>query len=164
MTRALLNEALRHWDLPPVESAEPMAGGTNNTLLAVLAGGRTWVLRRYGNLPADRVRAEHRLLAHVSVLGLPFAVPSPGPGRGDGRGRPRRRPGAVPAPAGPAAVAGRARRCRAGRWALARVGGPRQGMSPARWPGRRAWSRREPGGEQPRYRLRNIGPRKHGRC
>ena len=81
MTRALLPAALRHWDLPPVESAEPMAGGTNNTLLAVRAGGRSWVLRRYGNLPADRVRAEHRLLARVSGLDLPFAVPSPVPAR-----------------------------------------------------------------------------------
>ncbi|WP_343965884.1 phosphotransferase enzyme family protein, partial [Oryzihumus leptocrescens] len=65
----------------PVESADPMTGGTNNTLLAVHAGGRSWVLRRYGNLPVDRVRAEHRLLAHVSGLGLPFAVPSPVPTR-----------------------------------------------------------------------------------
>jgi len=72
---------LARWDLPPVESAEPMTGGTNNTLLAVRAGGRSWVLRRYGNLPADRVRAEHRLLAHVSGLDLPFAVPSPVPTR-----------------------------------------------------------------------------------
>jgi homoserine kinase type II len=81
MTSAPLTDALHHWDLPPLESAEPMTGGTNNALLALHAGGRSWVLRRYGNLPADRVRAEHRLLAHVSGLGLPFAVPSPVPAR-----------------------------------------------------------------------------------
>ncbi|HEX8970100.1 phosphotransferase enzyme family protein [Oryzihumus sp.] len=81
MTSALLTDALRHWDLPPVESAEQMTGGANNTLIVVHAGGRSWVLRRYGNLPADRVLAEHRLLARVSDLGLPFAVPSPVPAR-----------------------------------------------------------------------------------
>ena len=84
MTSALLTDAVHHWELPPVESAEPMTGGTNNTLLAIHAGGMSWVLRRYGNLPVDRVRAEHRLLRHVSALGLPFAVPSPVPAR-DGR-------------------------------------------------------------------------------
>ena len=81
MTRALLPDALHHWDLPAPESVTPLEGGTNNALLLVRAGGEAFVLRRYGNLPADRVRAEHRLLSHVSMLALPFAVPSPVPAR-----------------------------------------------------------------------------------
>jgi homoserine kinase type II len=43
------------------------------------AGGSSYVLRVYQNLGADRIAAEHRLLAAVAGAGLPFAVPQPIP-------------------------------------------------------------------------------------
>ena len=72
-------DLFRTWGLPPPDAVRRAAGGTNNVVRIVDAGGSSYVVRGYQNLSPERVAAEHRLLMAVAGTGLPFAVPTPIP-------------------------------------------------------------------------------------
>lgn len=55
--------------------------GTNNDVVILKGGGRTYVLRRYQNLDAGQARRETALLAQLGAADLPYAVPAPIPTR-----------------------------------------------------------------------------------
>jgi homoserine kinase type II len=71
---------LSAWGMPSPKDIRRPAAGTNNSVFLL---DETYVLRRYDNLDADQIAAEHRLLAELSAChergDLPFAVPAPLP-------------------------------------------------------------------------------------
>ncbi|WP_027345964.1 phosphotransferase enzyme family protein [Hamadaea tsunoensis] len=79
MSAPALRPALSPWGLPEPDSVRSPERGSNNITHLLEVGRRPYVLRVYQNLDADRVAAEHRLLAALAGQDLGFAVPSPLP-------------------------------------------------------------------------------------
>lgn len=80
MTRTIFRY-LKHWGVPEPTSVRRPTLGTNNTHYVL---NERYVLRQYDNLAPQQIDAEHRLLAALAALDLPFAVPAPIPAK-DGR-------------------------------------------------------------------------------
>jgi homoserine kinase type II len=70
---------LARWGVGPGAELTAAARGSNNRTVLVSRGDRRWVLRISQNLTAGQVLAEHRLLAHLRLHDLPFALPEPVP-------------------------------------------------------------------------------------
>lgn len=65
-----------YWGLPESMGVYAWDRGNNNTLWLV---GDSYVLRRHDTFDPVRVAVEHRLLAALTTVGLPFAVAAPLP-------------------------------------------------------------------------------------
>jgi len=74
-----LASLLAKWGLPADARLAAADHGTNNQNFIVSIDSPRFVLRISQNLTADKVRAEHRLLARLRGAALPFAVPEPRP-------------------------------------------------------------------------------------
>ena len=73
----LVPKLLACWGIRAGAVVARTAYGTNNHTLRVTDGTRHWSLRVSQNLTLAQVQAEHRLLARLAQVGLPFAVPAP---------------------------------------------------------------------------------------
>lgn len=73
----VLSVDLSPWGCPTATDVTRPAGGTNNAVLILDAGGQRWVWRRYDNLTVSQVRREHALLDWLAPRLASFRLPVP---------------------------------------------------------------------------------------